>query len=1468
VTAVHSDAVQARFKPTRAGIINLWDYLDEEFAFADGRLALRGHNGSGKTKALEVLFPFVLDGSLDARRLDPFSGENRTMKANLLYRGQDAEHGYVWMEFARPGEIVTLVIGLAVHKNRDRPRPSFYVTGKRMGVEFGLLSADSRPLTARQLTAVLGRDAHYGDRKGAYQDAVDARLFGLGRERYTQLLDLLIALRRPLLAKDLDPGKVSDTLTAGLSPVDEELVEQAARDFENLAAVQKQYDDLAAADTAVRAFLGQYVGYLRVHARHQLDQVAARMTAAAAHVGAITAAAREVTRSGQEQQRAAEAGEAANTSVQTFDARLDALKNRDAYKDHEKLALRRGQLEKDKRGLADEQARLARALVNVQGLEREAAGVAGKLTEAGRAAGRHASSLGEAADRAGLARDGEPADSGADLGITAKARAARRRDDIREIRAGIALVRDSERDRAAAETALGTAQQKLAGREQSCRDAEKRLEDARADVAGQLGAWAGRWSGDEMSAVVTAGQLRSGAARRSGDEMSAMVTVGQLDALAGALDQIGEPDAPTLTELFTALTRERSTALITGAEQLRNTDSVLAEQEARLTGQRVAIAAEHDDAPPESDLRPADRAGRPGAPLWQLVDFAGQLGDDAAAALEGALYGAGLLTAWIHPDPALTSAALAAAESDGYLVALPPPARPAGRTLADLLVPEQQDLVAPALVAAVLASIAVADQLPPGPAVADGPGPDESVSASDFDQSGPVVTGPVVTTRAQFSYGPHLGARPKAAPEFIGATNRASRRKDRLAELDRQFAAIASQREDVAAQLRRAEAALADLGRAQAELPRTAPVTEALALLTHAAALLSAARDRLGEARAALDAAIAELDTRNRRLRHAGADRDMPISAAQVDAVERAVTDFEQAAGDLVRVRGEAAGLSQDLAGRRELLTRLGGENDEAAALLAENQAAYAASAEKLSVDERASGAEYEQIRDEILDAERQLRAARADLRRAQDMAREEHDKLVRAQADLDHGRDALAGAVAELTAQAAAFAPYAHGDLRPLLDVTETAPWPAAAQWPAAERAAAALAGRLAGAEGPAEPPDAIREMLPAGATAVLDAYTAATRGGRAITEGVLKGAVDRMWSAYREFENALKAGEDGYQADLTGDAPFIVEVVTNEGRAPAAAFARKIAEDVEGQGILLDERERTVLEDSLLSSLAQQIHSRVLAAKDLVDEMDADTRSKPMSSGMAIGIRWVRSDKLTEQQAAVSRLLDRDAASLGPDGLAQLRGLLRAMIHDHRASNPRDTHREVLSCVLDYRSWHAFELRMLQPGAPAERLTRKKHSEMSGGEKSAAIHMPLFAAANALYSSSKPTCPRLVALDEAFAGIDDKFKPELLGLTVMFDLDLFMTGHDLWVTYPTVPTIAHYDMRHDKAAHALSTLLALWDGAQLIDADAGYAGNEDLVADLLGFRPTRHVPAEVGDVLAMNLDGDSEDQDDEDAE
>ena len=250
----------------------------------------------------------------------------------------------------------------------------------------------------------------------------------------------------------------------------------------------------------------------------------------------------------------------------------------------------------------------------------------------------------------------------------------------------------------------------------------------------------------------------------------------------------------------------------------------------------------------------------------------------------------------------------------------------------------------------------------------------------------------------------------------------------------------------------------------------------------------------------------------------------------------------------------------------------------------------------------------------------------------------------------------------------------------------------------------------------------------------------------------------------------------------------------------------------------------------------------------------MDTDTRSKPMSSGTVIGIGWIRAEGLSEHQFAASRILESDATSLGERGLEELRALIRAMIHEHRARRQRDTYREALAAVLDYRTWHLFELRLTRPGGRTEKLTRTKHSQMSGGEKSASIHMPLFAAANALYSSAKPSCPRMVALDEAFAGIDSRFTPDLLGLTVKFDLDLFMTGHDLWVRYPEVPTAVHYDLHHDESTHTVSALLILWDGTQLIDAGAGFAGNDDLARELLGITPTRRVPqGSAPDLLAL---------------
>ncbi len=201
-----------RFQPTRAGIINMWDYRDEEFCFAGGWLILRGPNGSGKTKALEVLFPFLLDGRIDPKRLNPFAAEDRTMKSNLLFRGGENAVGYVWLELRHrdTGEAVTLGVGLHAARHRDTPVRWHFVADGRVGTDFSLITDDDRPMTRKQLAEQIGEPSLHASATD-YRAAIDQRLFGLGRERYEQLLTLILTLRRPQLAKNLDPGKLSDT---------------------------------------------------------------------------------------------------------------------------------------------------------------------------------------------------------------------------------------------------------------------------------------------------------------------------------------------------------------------------------------------------------------------------------------------------------------------------------------------------------------------------------------------------------------------------------------------------------------------------------------------------------------------------------------------------------------------------------------------------------------------------------------------------------------------------------------------------------------------------------------------------------------------------------------------------------------------------------------------------------------------------------------------------------------------------------------------------------------------------------------------------------------------------------------------------------------------------------------------------------------------------------------------------------
>src|ERR687885_513106 len=87
----------SRWRPVRAGLVNVWRYAEEVFTFHEGRLLLRGVNGSGKSMALELLFPFLLDANAHPGRLSSAAKSRGGLYERLMtgLEGRDRV-GFVW----------------------------------------------------------------------------------------------------------------------------------------------------------------------------------------------------------------------------------------------------------------------------------------------------------------------------------------------------------------------------------------------------------------------------------------------------------------------------------------------------------------------------------------------------------------------------------------------------------------------------------------------------------------------------------------------------------------------------------------------------------------------------------------------------------------------------------------------------------------------------------------------------------------------------------------------------------------------------------------------------------------------------------------------------------------------------------------------------------------------------------------------------------------------------------------------------------------------------------------------------------------------------------------------------------------------------------------------------------------------------------------------------------------------------
>lgn len=259
-----------RWKMNRIGFVNFWLYVDEDFELEDGKLLLRGQNGSGKSITTQSFIPFILDGDRSPSRLDPFGTGSRTMDYYFLGDNEKEEStGYLYLEFKKGNEYRTIAIGQNAHKGRPMTFWGFVLLdGRRIGKDLKLYreSGDNIviPLSKQEMKKALSEDTPFTTSPKEYKSFVNEYLFGFDRiEQYDQYIKLLIKVRAPKLSNTFKPTRMYEILNESLQVLSDDDLRPMVDAMEKMDYIQEQLEALKRAYADANTIMKEYDHYNR-----------------------------------------------------------------------------------------------------------------------------------------------------------------------------------------------------------------------------------------------------------------------------------------------------------------------------------------------------------------------------------------------------------------------------------------------------------------------------------------------------------------------------------------------------------------------------------------------------------------------------------------------------------------------------------------------------------------------------------------------------------------------------------------------------------------------------------------------------------------------------------------------------------------------------------------------------------------------------------------------------------------------------------------------------------------------------------------------------------------------------------------------------------------------------------------------------------------------------------------------------
>lgn len=1339
-----------RWQPLRSGVLNLYRYDDEEFHYADGRLLLRGNNGSGKSRVLALQLPFLLDGEVTPARVEPDGDAAKRIEWNLLMGRHKDRTGYTWIEFGRrepdgTERFVTLGCGLrAVEGHTGLHSRWFFVTPRRVGRDFALTNEQRIPLGSARLAEELGDGGRVFLKAEDYRRAVDEALFGLG-PRYGALIDLLLRLRRPQLTRKLDENELPEALSDALPTLSAAIVDEVAESFRGLQADKDTLRDFTAARDAVAHFLREYAAYLRIAVRrraadlrtansgYEAAQRAAkdaqsRLDAASAALATLAAAQQELDRqfAGAEADERALAGSPEMKTAGEIQLAEEAAANAEKSLSQAKADL----------------AATAQAVALAEARLREADEAATQLVSTCRTALARAETAARDADLADLHRAHAPSAGASDLA------------ELRAVPSAEAALNDGIARRLRAIKHLRATETELAARAVALATADHALRDAQAEASAARD--------DEHTARE---RLASSAAELAERYAAWQASVRQLqppspsdlaDAFATWLER---REGPSPFRLATENARLAATAaLASRAADLRRAidelDSVLRQLAAEIS------QLDHGDAPPPAPLtRRAERRGRPGAPLWQVCDFRADLSPAERAGLEAALQASGLLDAWLSPDGRLLGA-----DEDTFLIALagnetPRASRHLGHFFAPAIDPESpaaRELSAE-LVERVLAGIGAA--------------PDEGAHW--------------VATDGSWRLGPLAGRWSKSEPEYVGEATRAAARRRQLAQLRAREAEARADRERCVAELAALDVSHAELDAEFTAAPADEPVRHAgyaleTAVNVHSARILEAEK-----ASRNADARRTEHEQVSAKLRIDAADLGLEAWLGRLEPLGEVTQAYATALASLWPTLRHAEALAAQLAQLREQHALTGREH-----------AARATQRETAAGAAEAARRRFETLREThgktVAEVLARHTAARATVERLKsDLKTNETERIAR---------------TADRSAAEAQFA--AANEKR---DAQETL------RRDAIGRLRALAEQRLLAEAAPAVKADIDDEPWSAKHAVELARALDAALSDAPLDAAAWHQRQDQVHGHIQELRDRLVP--HGHQPETHQlDELVLVRCLFQAREHTMTELHSAFAAEIDARERLLREKEREIIENHLLAEAAVELQKLIRRADDWRTDANTELHSRPTSSGVRFRFQWEPDHDIRFHEIRPILLLKGELWT--PAHRGAVATFLQSRIAAEQTADESGSWRDHLARALDYRRWHRFVIERQQDGQ-WRRLNKTTYGTGSGGEKALALTLPRFAAAAAHYRGASKLAPRLVMLDEAFAGIDPTMRAECLGVIAQFDLDVVMTSELEWGCYSTVPALAIYHLTTLPGVDAVASTHWLWNGREKRQVD-----------------------------------------------